>query len=91
MTKTQTMNGFIVTPNNKKTDTKKKATKVPVKDATDERDSSLDLAWTIFAAVFILLGRSLKWSGRHIVGIAATAFLIENLILLQHITGFSFK
>lgn len=87
-TKNQTMDGFILEPTKKAKKSKPVAKQIPV---TDEPDTTLDVAWTVFAGILILVWRLVKWAARHIVGIAATAFVVENLLLLQHLTHFSFK
>lgn len=69
----------------------KKTAKTAPKKAQKANESTLDLTWTLIVTLGRLVGRGLGWCGKHIVGLTATAFLIENLLFLQHATHFVFK
>lgn len=95
MAHTNTMDGFIL--DDLSVSEAKKALGVKSKAKTAKtaskkaEDSSLDLVGVMIIALSQLVWRFIKTLWKYRVGLAASAFIVENMLLIQHHFDIFFK
>lgn len=91
----ETMDGFILSDikavKPKKGEGSKSSVKTAVKASKKAQASSWDVAWTMFGAMFTLLGRFIKLLFKFRIGLLASGFVVENGLWVIHHYGIFFK